>query len=260
MSAIAPRIPVAASGDVLNLHNVAKSFSRGLARAVRRTRALSDVCFDLSAGEIVAINGVEGAGKSTLLQCAAGLLRIDSGEVRWFGDVFPGGGIMPGVAFVPAVPVFYPFLTVRDVLAYRAARDLSPSDDPGSVIRRALRLLRLTDFASRKVVTLTRAEAKRLALAEALASGPRAILLDTCTSDMSAAVGEIACHALESFAAGGGAALVALRDATQLARIATRLILLAEGRVSPPFVRAHPAEEALPGFPPGTRFVAERLH
>ena len=139
MSAILARIPSSMTASVLTLRGVAKTFARGLARAARRTAALCEVDLDLAPGEIVALNGADGAGKTTLLQCASGLLRVDAGEVRWFGDAFPGGGIVPGVAFVPAVPVFYPFLTVRDVLAYRASRDGSPWELAGGLIERAAR-------------------------------------------------------------------------------------------------------------------------
>ncbi len=260
MSAILARIPSSMTASVLTLRGVAKTFARGLARAARRTLALCEVDLDLAPGEIVALNGAEGAGKTTLLQCAAGLLRVDAGEVRWFGDAFPGGGIVPGVAFVPAVPVFYPFLTVRDVLAYRASRDGSPWEHAGGLIERAARSLDLSARASERVVLLTRAEVKRLAVAEALAFGPRAILLDTCTSDMSAAVCPITCRALESFAAAGGSVIIAVRDAASVASIATRLVLLEKGKIAPSFVRAYPIDAAMPVFPPGSRFVAERLH
>ena len=246
----------AAAERTLSMEGVRKTFSRGLARAIRRTAALTNVDLEIEAGEIVAIAGAEAAGKTTLLQCAAGLLRPDAGEVRWFGKAFPGGGIVPAVAYVPAVPVFYPFLTVRDVVAYRAARDLSSWEKPDGAVNHSLDSLELSARAGERVALLTRAESKRLAVAEALASRPRALLIDTCTSDLSPAISEITCRAVAGFAASGGSVLIAIRDAGAVAKISSRLVLLSEGRVSPPFIRA--ASDC--DQPLAPRFVAERLH
>ena len=245
---------------VLSMDGVRKTFSRGLARAIRRTAALTDIDLELGAGEIVGIAGPESAGKTTLLQCAAGLLRPDAGEVRWFGERFPGGGMVPGVAYVPAVPVFYPFLTVRDVVASRAGRDLSAWEKPENAVNTALDALELTPRSVERIALLTRAESKRLAVAEALASRPRAILIDTCTSDLSPAISEITCRAVSSFAAAGGSVLVAVREASAVASVASRLILLTEGRVSQPFVRIPRERHQPPNIPLTPRFVAETIH
>ena len=260
MAAIMSRFASPAAERALSMDGVRKTFSRGLARAIRRTAALVDVDFAMEAGEIVAVSGAESAGKTTLLQCAAGLLRPDAGEVRWFGELFPGGGVVPGVAYVPAVPVFYPFLTVRDVVAYRAARELSAREKPDITVMRALDALEFSGRASERVALLTRAESKRLAVAEALASRPRALLIDTCTSDMSPAISEITCRAVAAFDAAGGSVLIGIRDASHVAGVATRLVLLSEGRVSQPFIRVATERDEPPAFPVAPRFVAETLH
>ena len=260
MAETASRLAPSIVDPILSLRRIRKTFSRGLARAVNSTTALADVDLDLSLGEVVVVAGSEAAGKTTLLQCAAGLLRPEVGDVRWYGQQFPGGGIVPGVAYVCAVPVFYPFLTVRDVVAYRAAREASMWDDCSAVVGHALDAVELTDRAADRVMLLSRAESKRLAVAEALASRPRVILLDTCTSDMTASVSEATCRAIERFAYLGGSALVAVRDATAVTSIATRLVLLSRGRISPSFLRSPELEhpESLVLLAP--RFVAETLH
>jgi ABC-type multidrug transport system ATPase subunit len=222
MAAIMSRFASSGAECALSMKAVRKTFSRGLARAIRRTAALVDVDLEIEAGEVVAISGAESAGKTTLLQCAAGLLRPDAGEVRWFGELFPGGGVVPGVAYVPAIPVFYPFLTVRDVVAYRAARDLAPREKPDLAVMHALDALDFAGRASERVALLTRAESKRLAVAEALASRPGALLIDTCTSDLSPPISEITCRAVAAFAGSGGSVLIGILDASHVAGVATR--------------------------------------
>jgi energy-coupling factor transporter ATP-binding protein EcfA2 len=51
--------------------------------------ALTDVTFDVRAGEVLGIIGPNGAGKTTLLESIAGLLSADSGDVLWQGRPLP---------------------------------------------------------------------------------------------------------------------------------------------------------------------------
>src|SRR4051812_28384694 len=57
----------------------------GLHKAFGPTKALDGAAIAIRAGEIVAIMGPSGSGKSTLLHCLAGIVRPDSGHVRYQG-------------------------------------------------------------------------------------------------------------------------------------------------------------------------------
>src|SRR4029077_10346000 len=71
--------PVAATTPtpMLELRDISKSFGS--------VRALSDVDFEVRAGEVMALVGDNGAGKSTLIKCIAGINSIDSGDVFFDG-------------------------------------------------------------------------------------------------------------------------------------------------------------------------------
>ncbi len=228
------------------MSGIRKTFSRGLARALERTAALDDITLNVEAGDIICVSGFEGAGKTTLLQCAAGLLRCDAGEIHCYGEPFPGGGQVPGFAYVPAVPVFYPFLTVRDVLHYRFAREASKRENSAFAIDHALRAVDLESLGGERVVGLTREQVKRVAVAEALVANPAVILLDTSISDLSPPISRETCSGLAAFAQQGGAVLIGIRDMRLLAGIATRHLFLVNGRMSSPLSQA--------------RLVAETLH
>jgi len=58
---------------------------RGISKAFGAVQALSDVNFDVHAGEVVALVGDNGAGKSTLIKVIAGIHPCDSGTIRWEG-------------------------------------------------------------------------------------------------------------------------------------------------------------------------------
>jgi D-xylose transport system ATP-binding protein len=70
-------IPLATPAPILELRGVSKTFGA--------VQALTDVDFDVRAGEVVALVGDNGAGKSTLIKAIAGIHRIDAGTILWEG-------------------------------------------------------------------------------------------------------------------------------------------------------------------------------
>ncbi len=225
--------------------------------------ALDDIEFDLRSHDVIGIIGPEGSGKTTLLQCVAGLLRRDAGLVEWFGHLFPGGGCVPGVAYVPAVPVYYPFLTVRDVVEYRFARETTGRPAPRAV-QSALARLGLDARSNCQVAALTREEISRLAIAEALSFDPEVLLVDTPPAEESGHLSHCALDALTEHASSGGAVAIAARHAHGVVRAASRVIVLDDGRILGTYCADQHEEQLVdPVFPLCTtsaRFVAERMH
>ncbi|MEO8192844.1 MAG: ATP-binding cassette domain-containing protein [Gemmatimonadales bacterium] len=219
------------NGPILTMRGVCKYFGRGLARSASRTAALRDIDLELRPGEVLGVIGDEGAGKTALMQCAAGLLRRDAGEIRWLGRSFPGGGLLPGVAYVPAIPVFYPFLTVRDVLSFRLAKDSTPRQLREGLMDDALALTDLGDRAGELVAMLSPEAMKQLAIAEAIVCEPEAVLVDTSTADVKPPLQPKRWHALECLATRGVAVMIASRDYAGIGSVTTRLLRLSEGTV-----------------------------
>jgi len=256
----------AGSPCALSIRSLSKVFARGPAHSPQRTSALVDVSLDILSGEVLGLVGAAGAGKTTLLQCSAGLLRRDSGFIEWFGEPFAGGGCLPGLAHVPTTPVYYPFLTVRDVLAYRTSREELPRVSRDEVIESLLARLDLEEISSAYVGDLPREAVNRLALAEALTTGPRVIFLDGTFSDMAPAFPPAVQRTLAEEAANGCTVAIAARDAATVAAIASRIVLLERGRVVGAFSKDTGQR---PGMPDGAvfpalvhrdRLIAERMH
>ena len=77
---------LAPAPPALIAERLTKRYVAGIPGCRAAVSALSGLSLEVASGELVALVGAAGSGKSTLLLCAAGLLRPDSGSLRWFGS------------------------------------------------------------------------------------------------------------------------------------------------------------------------------
>jgi molybdate transport system ATP-binding protein len=162
--------------------HVRVALARAPGRAMREPFSL-DVAFDAPAGFTI-LSGPSGSGKSTLLAAIAGLLRPARGRVTlgaetWF-DAEGGIDVAPHrrrVAIVFQSLALFPHMTASENVAYGMARSL---DRNARRVRGAALLdrLQVAHVADRKPPTFSGGEAQRVAVARALATDPRVVLLD----------------------------------------------------------------------------------
>ena len=151
--------------------------------------ALSDLTFELRAGEYVGVVGPNGGGKSTLVRLLNGLLRADSGRVRV-------GGLDPatepylvrervGMLFQnPENGLVAPF--VEDDVAFGLENLGVPREEMRERVRDAVAAVGLEGYERREPHTLSGGEKQRVALAGLLALDPEILLLDEPTSMLDA--------------------------------------------------------------------------
>lgn len=147
--------------------------------------ALSNVSFEVRAGEYVGVVGPNGGGKSTLARMLNGLLAPDSGSSRVLG-VDPA--VEPfearkkvGVLFQnPENSLVAPF--VEDDVAFGLENRGAPVEEMRVRVRSALRAVGLEGYEKRETHTLSGGEKQRLALAGLLAVEPEVLVLDEPTS------------------------------------------------------------------------------
>lgn len=132
--------------------------------------------------DVLVLFGPSGSGKSTLLECVLGLhpdcrARIRLGD-EWLDDSERGLRTpveQRALGWVPQAPTLFPHLDVAANLAFGRAR---ANDAGDAALTRAIEVLELGHLLERRVGELSGGERSRVALGRALASGPRALLLD----------------------------------------------------------------------------------
>lgn len=136
---------------------------------------LKDISFSFSEGKIYGIIGPNGAGKSTLLRVMTAMERPWEGEVAWEGR--PLREPASHITCVWQRP--YLFMgTVRENILYGLKLRKWSLPRQTERLERILDLFRLKEYADRYTANLSGGEAARVALARAVAPGPRLLALD----------------------------------------------------------------------------------
>ena len=224
---------------------------------VRRGGFVLDAELRAGTGEVVALMGPSGAGKSTLLGVLAGLTGFDEGAVRLHGrtlDDGPGRRTPPsarGVVLLGQDPRLFPHLTARENVAFglrvRGATKAAADEGAADWLRR----VGLEDHGGRRPAKLSGGQQQRVALARALATAPAAILLDEpLTSLDTETAGDVRALLHRQLAETRTTAIVATHDAVDAVALASRLVVLEDGRVT----QAGPVRDVLAA--PATRFAA----
>jgi ABC-type polar amino acid transport system ATPase subunit len=194
---------------------------RGLQLARGARTILAGVDLQAEAGEVVALMGLSGSGKTTILRVLAGLERPDAGEIE-----------VPKAGMVFQFHYLFEHLSALDnvCLAPVHVHRVSRSQAEG----RARELLAELGVGHREHALpreLSGGEAQRVAIARALAVDPPLLLLDEPTASLDPARRNDLGDALHRLAAAGRTLLLTSHDDDFVHDFATRVVILANGRV-----------------------------
>jgi len=142
-----------------------------------RTVALDELSFTVPGGRIFGFLGANGAGKTTTMRICLGILRADSGEVRWQGtDV----GELPRRTFgyLPEERGLYPRLTVIEQLTYFATLYGEPADRARANAHLWLERFRIPELATRRAEELSKGNQQKVQFIAAILHGPEVLLMD----------------------------------------------------------------------------------
>ncbi|WP_156757625.1 urea ABC transporter ATP-binding subunit UrtE [Actinokineospora pegani] len=199
-----------------------------------RTTVVHGATVEVPADSVVAITGHNGAGKTTLLRAAAGLLRPTSGKVVLDGEdvtrMRPNERVKRGLAYVPQGQQSFGQLTAEDNLKLVA----DTRRDGKRLIREALEMFpALVPMLGRRAGLLSGGQRQQLAIARALITQPRLLVLDEPTEGIQPSVVAEIEATIRSLASGSGLSVLLVEQHIGFAlSAADKYYVLEAGRVT----------------------------
>ncbi len=200
-----------------------------------RVRALRDVSLEVAEGSVVALLGSNGAGKTTTLRVISGLLKPTRGYCEFDGKrierLRPDQLVRLGIGHVPEGRQLFPELTVRENLrlgAYTRGNDRSVEQDMQRVFNY---FPRLRDRVAQHAGTLSGGEQQMLAIARALMSKPRLLLLDEPSLGLAPLLVKEIFQIIGEIRAAGTTVVLVEQNAHMALNIADYAYVLETGRV-----------------------------
>jgi branched-chain amino acid transport system ATP-binding protein len=213
---------------------------RNLSAGYGQVRVIVDLSMDVESGETVALLGTNGNGKSTLMRCVMGLLAPTAGSIKLEidGTTHELAGaqtediVALGVVMVPEGRRLFPRLTVSENLMLGAFRRAARRDIARNLALAYETFPVLKERANQLAGTMSGGQQQMLAIARALMSSPRLLLIDEpsvglsplLVSQMITKIGELG----ERF---GLTVLMAEQNFNQAVRIADRGYIIVHGEI-----------------------------
>lgn len=204
--------------SLLTLERVSKRYRRGR----REVAALDGVSLSVAPGELVAIWGIPRSGRTTLLRVAAGLEHPDAGSVRFGGEAVAAGhgdGLPAGIGYVQ---VGFGSVGGESIVDYVAMPLLARGTPPETARARAqLQLERVgaAACAQLQLRELEPTERVRVAIAQALVTAPKLLLVDDPTRHVDLLEREAVLLLVRSIADGQVAVLMTTGEAMGVAGV-----------------------------------------
>ena len=217
----------------------------GLAVAYGGINAVKGIDLAVARGELVTLIGANGAGKTTTLKALAGLLAPAGGRVTYEGADITGvpahALVGRGLALVPEGRGVFPRLTIEENLLMGAYRRRDTADIRNDVARGYALFPRLKERRSQLAGTLSGGEQQMLAIARALMSRPRLLLLDEPSMGLAPIMVQKIFETIRQVSAEGTTLLLVEQNAKVALEISDRGYVMESGRI----VLSGPARDLL---------------
>ena len=205
-----------------------------LVTAYGKIEALKGVSLGVREGSITCLLGPNGAGKTTLMMTIAGILRPKAGSVKLSGRDIAGRApndiVAAGIALVPENRLVFPSMTVQENLqagAYQRRDDFIPDME-----RLYSRFPRLRERSMQLAGTLSGGEQQMLAVARALMSRPRLLLMDEPSLGLAPLVVEEIFRIIADLHRDGTTIFLVEQNAHMALKVAHHFYLIEQGKVS----------------------------
>ncbi len=209
---------------------------QGLACAYGKIEALREVSLSARAGEVTCLLGPNGAGKTTLMMTLAGILQPTRGSITFEGEnllgLSPAQIVDRGLALVPENRLVFPALSVRENLMAGAYRRKDRAAIANDIEQQLDRFPRLRERIDQLAGTLSGGEQQMLALARALMSRPRLLLMDEPSVGLAPKVVAEIFGIIWQLHAEGTSIFLVEQNVHMALKVAQHFFLLQQGRVT----------------------------
>jgi ABC-2 type transport system ATP-binding protein len=220
----------AQTGSISDVHivvvdHVTKSFGA--------KTAVSNISFDIPSGQVCGLLGPNGAGKTTLFRLLMGILKATSGILKVAGlDAFEDRVTVKRlIGFLPDEPVFYSYLSGRELLELSAGMHGLDTEAAMDRIMPFAERLRLADELDNYAEDFSRGMKKKLGLLLAMLHQPRLLVLDEPTNGLDVESTHLFYDLIEEAIAGGTTVLFSTHLMDHVARLCSHAVIIKEGRV-----------------------------
>ena len=207
-----------------------------LATSYGKIEALRGVSLSAKAGQVTCLLGPNGAGKSTLMLTLSGILKPQRGSVKFEGEELigktPAEIVSRGMALVPENRLVFPALTVRENLMAGAYRRRDASGIRSDIDAMFARFARLKEREAQLAGTLSGGEQQMLAVARALMSRPRLLLMDEPSVGLAPLVVAEIFSIIGQLHSEGVSIFLVEQNAHMALKVAQHFYLMEQGRVS----------------------------
>jgi branched-chain amino acid transport system ATP-binding protein len=211
---------------VLSVHDLVTAYGR--------IEALKGVTLEVARGSITCLLGPNGAGKTTLMMTIAGILKPRKGSIRLAGEeisaLAPHAVVARGIALVPENRLVFPTMSVIENL--HAGAYQRDDDFDGDIERGFGRFPRLKERSAQLAGTLSGGEQQMLAVARALMSRPKLLLMDEPSLGLAPLVVEEIFAIIADLHRDGATIFLVEQNAHMALRVAQRFYLMEQGRVT----------------------------
>jgi branched-chain amino acid transport system ATP-binding protein len=204
--------------------------------AYGKIEALKGVSLEVAQGSITCLLGPNGAGKTTLMMSIAGILRPRKGAILFGGEDIAGRAphaiVARGVALVPENRLVFPTMTVLENLhagAYQRGDKKTIAEDLEKMFGR---FPPLKERAAQQAGTLSGGEQQMLAVARALMSRPKLLLMDEPSLGLAPLVVEEIFRIVAELHKDGTTIFLVEQNAHMALKVAEHFYLMEQGKVS----------------------------